>query len=196
MNHKVTKVHPADNVLVALTNLNSGEKVAYDGAEYTVVENIPAKHKFVIEDRQPGDIITMYGVLVGKAQTMIPKGGIISTANVKHAANNFQIGERKLDWPKPDVSKFEGRTFMGYHRHDGRVGTANYWLVVPMVFCENRNLDVIREALVNELGYGRTYVNKVEVTKLIDLYKSGKGVNDILEANVATERHEAKRSRI
>jgi altronate hydrolase len=45
---------------------------------------------------------------------------------------------------------------MGYHRTDGRVGTANYWLFIPTVFCENRNLDVIREAMQNELGYGVT----------------------------------------
>ncbi len=35
---------------------------------------------------------------------------------------------------------------MGYHRRDGQVGTANYWLVVPLVFCENRNVNVIRQA--------------------------------------------------
>ncbi len=62
----------------------------------------------------PGDEVFMYGVLVGKAQTFIPEGGVITTSNVKHAANSFDVGERKLDWHKPDVSKFMDRTFYGF----------------------------------------------------------------------------------
>ena len=196
MNYRITKVHPHDNVLVALSDLNKDETVSYNGDTYMVAEPIKAKHKFVIKDLQPGDPVIMYGVLVGKAQTLIPKGGLISTSNVKHAANSFGVGERKLDWPKPDVSKFQNKTFLGYHRENGQVGTANYWVVLPMVFCENRNLDVLREALVNELGYGRNVTNKIEVSKLIDLYKTGKGINDILNADVFTPRQEAKTQRL
>jgi altronate hydrolase len=196
MNHRVTKVHPNDNVLVALTNLQKGEKVAYNGSEFSLAEAIPAKHKFVTSELQPGDPITMYGVLVGKAQSRIPKGGLISTANVKHAANGFEVGERKLSWHQPDISKFKDKRFLGFHRTDGKVGTANYWLVIPMVFCENRNLEVLREALVNELGYGRNITRKLEVSKLIDLYKTGKGIDDILHANVSIEQQEAKKQRL
>ena len=196
MNHRVTKVHPDDNVLVALTNLQKGEKVFYNGDDYVLVDAIPAKHKFVVEDLQPGDPITMYGVLVGKAQSLIPKGGLIATSNVKHAASGFEVGQRKLNWQKPDVSKFQNRTFLGYHRADGKVGTANYWLVIPMVFCENRNLEVLRESLVNELGYGRHVTNKIQVSKLIDLYKTGKSADDILDADVAIEKQEAKKQRV
>jgi altronate hydrolase len=196
MNHRVTKVHPDDNVLVALTNLEEGEKIKFDGNEYQLPNRVPAKHKFVINDLQPGDEVKMYGVLVGKAEKAIPKGGVITTANLKHAGNGFTIGERKLQWKKPDVSKFQNKTFLGYHRSDGKVGTANYWLVIPMVFCENRNLEVLREALVNELGYGRNHTNKIEVTKLIELYKSGKTVDEILQADVVSKQQETKKQRL
>ncbi len=43
---------------------------------------------------------------------------------------------------------------MGHHRSDGQVGTRNYWVVLPLVFCENRNVEQMREALEEELGYG------------------------------------------
>ena len=46
---------------------------------------------------------------------------------------------------------------MGYHRADGQVGTRNYWLVLPLVFCENRNVERMREALEEELGYGGSH---------------------------------------
>ena len=196
MNHKVTKVHPDDNVLVALINLEEGDEVNYNGEVYTITGQVPAKHKFVTSDMQPGDELFMYGVLVGKAQTFIPRGSVISTQNVTHASNKFEVGERKLNWPQPDVSKFINKTFMGFHRHDGKVGTANYWLVIPLVFCENRNLEVLREALVNELGYGRNQNKRVEVSRLIDFYKSGKNIDDILEADVSVHVEEAKKQRL
>ncbi|HSQ43430.1 MAG TPA: UxaA family hydrolase, partial [Ginsengibacter sp.] len=120
MNHTVTKVHPDDNVLVALTNLEEGNKVNYNGEEYTIIGKVPAKHKFVTKDILPGDELFMYGVLVGKAQTFIPLGSAITTANVKHAANSFEVGERKLNWQKPDTSKFINKTFLGFHRADGK----------------------------------------------------------------------------
>ncbi|HVK97590.1 MAG TPA: UxaA family hydrolase, partial [Flavisolibacter sp.] len=160
MKHKITKVHPEDNVLVALTNLEEGEHVTYNGTEIILPARVPAKHKFVVADLQPGDEVKMYGVLVGKAQKPIAKGNVITTSNLKHAAEGFEIGERKTTWHKPDISKFQDRTFLGYRRPDGKVGTANYWLVVPLVFCENRNLDVLREALLEELGYSQRHQYK------------------------------------
>ncbi len=180
MKQKVLKVHPDDNVLVALTDLNPGEVVSYKGEEYQIQEKIPAKHKFAQEFLAIGAEVTMYGVLVGKAQSDIHRGGLLSTENIKHAASGFSIGERRTEWNAPDVSKWQSKVFYGYHRADGSVGTGNYWLVVPMVFCENRNLEVLEEALVNQLGYGRnkTYANQAK--QLIELYKSGKDVDSLL----------------
>ncbi|MBY0535921.1 MAG: altronate dehydratase family protein [Chitinophagaceae bacterium] len=153
MKQAVLKVHKKDNVLVALRNLTKGDQVAYDGNSYVLVDDVPAKHKFVTNLLQPGDEVIMYGVLVGKAVSAIPVGARITTENVKHAAEPYDYRHIDFQWHAPDVSKFKNRTFNGYHREDGSVGTANYWLFIPTVFCENRNLDVIKEALHNELGY-------------------------------------------
>ena len=180
----ILKVHPADNVLVALTNLEKGVTVNYEGQEYVIQELVKAKHKFATTDLATGDSIIMYGVLVGKAQQPIKKGGLISTANVKHAANDFTIGERHTEWVVPDTSAFKGRTFKGYHRADGSVGTANYWVVIPMVFCENRNLDVLQQALVTDLGYGRNRSYQRQSQQLVELYKAGKSVEQILETDL------------
>ena len=191
----VLKVHPADNVLVALINLLKDEKVVFEGAEYTMEETVKAKHKFATTDLAAGDSIIMYGVLVGKAQQPIKKGGLISTSNVRHAANDFTVGERHTQWSKPDISAFAGKTFKGYHRADGSVGTANYWVVIPMVFCENRNLDVLQQALVTDLGYGRNRTYQVQSQQLIQLYKTGRSVEEILQADLQAdyEKHPSQR---
>ena len=67
MSARVLKVHPADNVIVALRNLSAGELIEFENDTYELPYAVGAKHKFVTEDRQPGDSVTMYGVLVGKA---------------------------------------------------------------------------------------------------------------------------------
>jgi len=170
---RILKIHPNDNVLVALQNLAKGETVIYDGQEYILQDDIQAKHKFFMQDMNVGDHIIMYGVLVGKAQHFILKGGLMDTENTKHASDPYEFRPYHYEWHAPDVSKFEGRTFNGYIRSDGRVGTANYWLFIPTVFCENRNLDVIREALHNELGYAVTDKYKSYAHQLVEAYKNG-----------------------
>ncbi|MFZ1858854.1 MAG: altronate dehydratase family protein, partial [Chitinophagaceae bacterium] len=179
MKHTVLKVHPKDNVIVALTNLSKGETISFEGFDYVLQEGIPAKHKFFMQDMKAGDEVIMYGVLVGKAQKDIVKGSRMSTENIKHAAEPYDYRQAKSEWQAPDISKFKGRTFNGYHRGDGRVGTANYWLFIPTVFCENRNLDVIREAMHNELGYAVTDKYKQYTHHLLDAYKNGEQLDSI-----------------
>lgn len=173
MKASVLKIHPGDNVLVALTNLRKGEVIEHNGNSYTLVDDVNAKHKFFIDDMKAGDAVYMYGVLVGKTQFDVPRGGRMTTENTKHAAGEYDYRGVKYEWHAPDVSKFKNRTFNGYHRSDGRVGTANYWLFIPMVFCENRNLDVIREALHNELGYAVTDKYKSYTRQLVKAYREG-----------------------
>ncbi len=192
----VLKVHPADNVIVALTDLKKGQQVALAGDTYLLAEDIPAKHKFTISDLQEGDPVTMYGVLVGKAKTFIPRGSRIATGNVKHAAEGYTLRERHTSWHKPDTGKWQQRTFNGYHRSDGNVGTANYWLVIPMVFCENRNVEVLREALQDDLGYGRPRKYRGFTQQLVELYRTGQSVESILNADVAVAPADEKASRL
>src|SRR5690606_37617551 len=179
MLYRVLKVHANDNVLVALQDLKAGETVEYKGISYILKEAIPAKHKFFMEDMKDGDPIIMYGTLVGKTQYDVKTGSRMNTDNVKQAAAKYQYRPYSYQWTAPHVHKLEGRTFNGYHRSDGTVGTANYWLFIPMVFCENRNLDVIREALHNELGYAVTDKYKANVHILRELYETGKDITNV-----------------
>lgn len=182
MKQRALKVHAEDNVVVALSDLKTGEIISYAGHDTTLIHDIPAKHKFADQVIPEGGDIIMYGVLVGKAQSTILKGGLLSTENVKHASSDFVTGERNTSWQMPDVSKWQNKTFNGFHRPDGSVGTSNYWLVVPMVFCENRNLEVLQEALVAPLGYGRNKKYGNQAKQLIEMYKSGNTSEDILNA--------------
>ncbi|RFM34161.1 UxaA family hydrolase [Chitinophaga silvisoli] len=171
--NKYLQIHPGDNVLVALQDLQQGTEVGFNGSTITLLKDVPAKHKFMIADVKEGDPITMYGVLVGKANCAIAKGELITITNVKHDASAFHEKEGTVAWEQPDVSKWANRTFMGYHRNDGQVGTRNYWLVIPMVFCENRNVSVIKTAFEKGLGFAPAEVYNEQVQDLVSLYKKG-----------------------
>ncbi|MDX2249684.1 MAG: altronate dehydratase family protein [Bacteroidia bacterium] len=195
MNNRVLKIHPSDNVIVALADLPEGEKVSYERDQFVIREKIQVKHKFAARDFAVGDPIYMYGVLVGKATEPIPTGGLLSTRNVKHSASEYALGQRRLEWNIPDVSRWKSATFMGYHRSDGKVGTANHWLVIPLVFCENRNVQVLKELLVDELGYGANKDYNLDIKTLKQMFHSGASSEEILSANIhlSPEQTRAKR---
>ena len=167
--NKVIKINPADNVFVALTDLKKGEV----HNDITLVTDVPVKHKFAESDLAAGDFLKMYGLVIGKAASPIQKGEHITTFNVKHVAESYSGRQPFTSWNQPDASKFENRTFNGFHRADGKVGTANYWVVVPMVFCENQNVEVIKNALLKELGYAPSNQYNSYTQSLINAYKSG-----------------------
>jgi altronate hydrolase len=150
---KLLQIDPLDNVLVALEPLPAGEPIFFAGESYLPLTTVPAKHKFAIVDLPVGSHVTMYGGVVGRVREAIPRGGLIGTRNVQHDATGFARGDVHFQWTPPDVARWQGRSFEGYHREDGQVGTRNYWLVIPLVFCENRNVEAIREAFEEELGY-------------------------------------------
>ena len=171
---RLLRIHPGDTVLVALTDLAAGETVTHDTGAVTLSTAVPAKHKVVLRDTAIGDPIIMYGVLVGRASQFIPCGAALTTANVTHAAAAIDLSVPVARaWHSPDVSRYAGRTFDGYHRADGRVGTRNLWLVLPLVFCENRNVRALQDAFDRELGYGAPEVHRLTVREMAERHRRG-----------------------
>ena len=184
----VLRVHPDDNVLVALRDLPPGADVACDGERYVLPAGVRAKHKVVSRALGPGDAVVMYGVMVGKASAAIARGMPATTENVADAAQDYGASSRARTWSPPDVTEWRDRHFLGYHRSDGQVGTANHWLVIPMVFCENRNVNVLAEAFRKELGYAQPDVYRRQVAELRAppaLVLSGNDRGDLVRFNDA-----------
>ncbi|OXA90483.1 UxaA family hydrolase [Flavobacterium hercynium] len=148
---QLIKVNPTDNVAVALVNLQAGERIDFEGETITVESDVKMKHKIALNPLNVGDRIIMYGVLVGKASARIEKGGLLSTLNVKHESDKVTGKTETIGWDSPNIDKWKDRTFLGYHREDGQVGTENVWLFFPLVFCENRNIEILKDIFEKEL---------------------------------------------
>ncbi|MCJ7465763.1 MAG: altronate dehydratase family protein [Maribacter sp.] len=152
MQQKLIKVHPADNVAIALSNLSKGNRILFEGEDILILSNTKAKHKISLVDLAAEDKIVMYGVLVGKALSVIKKGDVLTVDNVRHQSSPVHKKTKDIIWVPPDITRWKDRTFMGYHRNDGQVGTANVWLFFPLVFCENRNIELLKEIFETELS--------------------------------------------
>ena len=189
---KILRIHPKDNVLVALSDLKKGTQVFFENKTYEIQNDIAAKHKFVTETLSKGDQVYMYGVLVGKVKKEITKGGLITTTNLSHDTEAYEIQnfKNRPKWLAPDVSKFINKTFNGYHRANGKVGTENNWLVIPLVFCQNRNVEVLKDALIDQLGFGKKQHLNLNIEALVECYKSGASTTEILEKNILVDSNE------
>ncbi len=195
MRNKVVKLDSKDNVLIALTDLRRGQQIPFDSETYTLESDVPAKHKFAAEDLPIGASVRMYGVIVGKAVEPIRRGGLLTTRNIHHQAAAFHEKTEEFQWTPPDVSEWRRRHFLGYRRTDGQVGTRNYWIVVPLVFCENRNIGVLKQAFEEELGFAVPQVYRRQVAELGRLYQDGR-TEDIKTRALTGDPPGPQRSRI
>lgn len=186
---KTLKIDPIDNVIVALSDLYVGETIENDDFSFCLDENISAKHKVAIKEISIGDTIYMYGVVVGRAKKKINKGEAITTKNVIHEIGEYSIPSKNknISWDCPDSELFSKKTFLGYHRDNGSVGTENNWLVIPLVFCQNRNIETLKNTILKGLGYENPSKQKFDITELIDKYKSGTSESDLMNVNIITD---------
>src|ERR1700737_3136803 len=171
---RVLRLDPRDNALVALTDLRQGEHVNFAGEDYLLLSDVPAKHKFLTQDLPADGNVTMYGVRVGKHSQPLRPGDLLSTRNLRHSAAAFHDKDAAPRWSPPDVSRWRDKTFLGYRRADGQVGTRNYWIVLPLVFCENRNLAVLKQAFEEELGFAAPQIYRRQVAEMVRLFREGK----------------------
>ncbi|GAA4309425.1 altronate dehydratase family protein [Compostibacter hankyongensis] len=193
---RVLQIHPRDNVRVALADLRAGTEFALDGQSVRLAADIPQKHKFTVRALAPGEDVYMYGVLVGKTVEAISAGGLLTVHNVQHAAQHYGRRTKTYHWQPPDISRWKDRTFMGYHRSDGQVGTQNYWLVIPLVFCENRNIQIIRDAFLKELGYAQPDIYRMQVREMAAAWQDAHDPEAIRKMTFADNRASYGRNRL
>jgi altronate hydrolase len=137
------RLHPDDNVAVALMPLASGRTLDIGGAAVRLVNQIDAGHKFALRPLERGQALKRYGQLIGFATRDISVGEHVHT-------HNLAVGEMSLDYqigvdvrPVAYVPEHERRTFLGYRRAEGRAGTRNTIAVIGTVNCSSHTLRTI-----------------------------------------------------
>jgi altronate hydrolase len=191
-------IHPRDNIIVALTNLSKGDIIDLDVGTITLVSDVKAKHKFAVRNLTIGEEVYMYGVVVGKAKNKILQGEVITRQNIIHETEPYIVPKNaaRKNWTYPNLTSFSKKHFLGYHREDSRVGTENNWLVIPLVFCQNRNIETLQTTMLKELGYENPSKKSFDISQLVEKYKSGASEEELLEVDLTTNNGHKQRNRI
>ncbi|KTF17829.1 UxaA family hydrolase [Pseudoalteromonas sp. 10-33] len=130
------KLHPTDDVAIAMRNINAGEILPVDGEDIIVNENLDKGHKVALRDIAKSENVIKYGAPIGFALEDIKKGGWIHTHCVKTTLNDeleYQYQPEFIDQqpatPSPEVSI--------YRRENGEIGIRNEIWLIPTVGCVN-----------------------------------------------------------
>ena len=198
LKNKILKIHPKDNIVVALFDLKEGEILNLEDKKISLKTDVNKKHKFALKNLNKGENIYLYGVVVGKAIRPIKKGEAINSKNISHHTQEYYLPKnlKKISTPNLSNNEHKNKTFDGYHRQDGKVGTENNWLVIPLVFCQNRNIDELKKALLSGLGYGSSRERVFNLDRLISNYEAGATKSELLNEKVLTSEKDSSQERL
>ena len=130
---QVVLLNPADNVCIATGNLDGGAKITVGPHRVTLTGGVKLGHEIALQNLNVGDRVLRYGQIIGFATQPVLAGDWIHTHNI--AAGEFTRTYEYATHVPPPPAPITGRTFQGYRRADGRVGTRNYIAVISTVNC-------------------------------------------------------------
>ena len=145
------RLHPQDNVAIAKANLQTGTTLAMvDGVQVAVRQFIASGHKIALRQVAAGEAVYRYGQIIGFATQPIQPGEQVHNHNlsVQDYARDYAFSTNLV--PVEYVPEGEQRTFMGFRRADGRVGTRNYVGVISTVNCSAHTIREIAHAFTRE----------------------------------------------
>ena len=132
----VVRIHPADNVVVAVRALDAGAMIAVDGEPVTISESVPAGHKIAIQPLESRAPVIKYGFPIGATTMPVARGAWVHSHNLRtrlDGVTGFQYEPAEQPMARPSAMP----TFAGYRRPNGRVGTRNEVWVLNTVGCVN-----------------------------------------------------------
>ena len=138
------RLHPSDNVVIALRDILDGEPISSNGTTFRALSAVAQGHKIASVSISKGQDILRYGQVIGRASSVILPGEHIHTHNLRmgHKEKKYLFATSNAP-----LSKIEhDRTFSGYVRSDGRVGTRNYIGLLTSVNCSGSVVRFIADA--------------------------------------------------
>jgi altronate hydrolase len=136
------RIHPNDNVAVALSDLPAGASVD----SIFTQSAIPRAHKVAIRPIRAGELVTKYGYPIGRATHDIAAGEHVHSQNVaSHLGADFATASF-AGQERPAAAPSKRRTFEGFRRSNGRVGIRNEVWVINTVGCVNQASEKIARA--------------------------------------------------
>jgi len=151
MEQTFIKINPADTVVVCLQPKSKGDVIEIDDKSITVLQDTPAGHKILLVDTREGVDIIKYGYPIGHAKQNLKAGEWVNENNLKTNLKGTLTYTYNPVGEELNIAK-ENRTFKGYVRKNGDVGTRNEIWIVPTVGCVNGIAERLANTLRTETG--------------------------------------------
>ena len=144
---KLIKINPRDNVAVAISPLFKGDIITFDGATYTLINDLPAGHKMALQDIKEGEKVIKYGYPIGAATCDIPRGAHVHAFNIKtllseEAAYTYDEKKAQEYIEEARIKELSWKdkipTIRAYERKNGDIGIRNELWIIPTVGCVNK----------------------------------------------------------
>jgi len=148
-----------DNVAIAKNNLKKGIILHHLRTEFKLLSNISQGHRFSITDIKKNDFVKQYGYPFGISKG-IKKGQLIDKKNIDDYSSDYKKYSLKpYKSEKKCLENLTDKKFKGYLRANGRVGTRNYYLIVPTSMCASDVASKIAGMLDNDRSLKYKYKN-------------------------------------
>lgn len=156
------RLHPRDNVALALAPLSPGAEVVVEGERVRVLEPIPYGHKFALRFIPKGGRVIKYGHPIGRAIRPITPGEHVHVHNVSSGRDYGDTAQPEGEIKSENFSSKElvqqlSAEFLGYRRVDGRVGVRNHVLILAAVHCVNGIVERIGRAVPEAIALPHVY---------------------------------------
>jgi altronate hydrolase len=136
-------LHPQDSVAIARVSIAAGQQLAMRNG-IVAKDSIPAGHKIALTRVAPGDPVYRYGNVIGFASDIIEPGDHVHVHNLGY--RELDTANEAVQARPAAVQRVSTRSFQGYLRGDGRVGTRNYIAVVAASNCAAYTADQVAQA--------------------------------------------------
>ncbi len=176
-------LNPEDDVAIAKTALSAGAVLDDADGRLVVHADVPPGHKVARRAVAEGAPVRRYGQVIGFATAAIEAGDYVHTHNLAFRATQHAYAAGADARPVARHPPEAMRTFEGYRRPDGRVGTRNYVAVLSTVNCSASVSQLVRQRFAD---VSRDYPHVDGVIALT--HKSGCAVEDEGEDHVALQR--------
>ena len=143
---KYLRIHPSDNVAVAILPMKAGEEISIDELEFTLKEDIPAGHKFALKDLAQSEDIIKYGYPIGHLLEDKAQGFLLDHSNIKTNLAGLLDYTYNPEKENIEIEK-QNLTFKGFRRKNGDVGIRNEIWIIPTVGCVNGIIEKLADSL-------------------------------------------------
>ena len=130
---KAILLNNQDNIIIALDNMKARQYLK--DFDLTIDSPILSGQKIARVDIKKDLPIYKYGTIIGFADSNIVKGQVLNNNNVVFKEFNREHKYCTKYQPTRFVNASSERSFLGFERDDGRVGTRNFIAVVSTVNC-------------------------------------------------------------